>query len=759
MLFPYAFRAQRILRPTRLFALALLLLPSSYADFPNPPATGLPAKTVIELTPPRPVPDWVRSNLRRAHLPGVNGAWRMLDRFVAAGYNTIAVNTLAMWDRVGPAASLYPQATVSAADTYLRRVVDTIHAGGARAVFYIGPVQIPTFSPEFRAAHPDWLLVRSNGSQDQGYNNILNPGFADFLEDQLVYLATTYGVDGFWFDGFAPVSLHSYDSATNQLFLNYSGQNIPNTFDPINNPVARTYLDWHNKKFIDYADRLRGSIRAARADCVIFGNYSAARTWYYPGYTNVEYPAAYGMAIDIPSVEQYWDYPNDALYQQFEFAYAQAVSHDRGAAVWIQPQAFGITGISPPVEIQLRGLEAAPWGVYPEFVESTGREEYMQLSVDNIKAREAWWIHSEPVPFVGIVVSEQTREYYKTNARAEYLSHVLGAFKALQESHIPVRLLTEYDLENVDLQGVRVLVLPNVACMSDRAVEVVRRFANSGGGVVATFESSLRNQVGVKRSNFGLGDVLRATYVSTQAVLSRDQVLYNEISLSHPILEDTLIRSRQRNAWTNPNGNPNNSGPLEMVAPAVRTALLGAPVQALRWYQPSVGTRYPAMLTSTFGQGRCVYFPAAFDRGMYNYPDGYMRNLLKNAVEWAGQTPAPIEVEGPLALTTTFRRQPASGNVVVHLLNAASSRGLHSMGYENSDQWTNREEILPLIDIKVFCRLPNVQSARLQPEDINLPLEFVDGQIQVTVPRINMYSMVVFSPIPQETGVGESGYR
>ena len=42
-----------------------------------------------------------------------------------------------------------------------------------------------------------------------------------------------------------------------------------------------------------------------------------------------------------------------------------------------------------------------------------------------------------------------------------------------------------------NLQGVRVLVLPNVACLSDRAAEVVRRFVHSGGGLIATFETSL----------------------------------------------------------------------------------------------------------------------------------------------------------------------------------------------------------------------------------------------------------------------------
>ncbi len=64
------------------------------------------------------------------------------------------------------------------------------------------------------------------------------------------------------------------------------------------------------------------------------------------------------------------------------------------------------------MEIQLRGLEGPPWGVYPEFVESTGREEYLKLHVENVKAREKWWVDSEPVPYVGVLASDQTRTLY-----------------------------------------------------------------------------------------------------------------------------------------------------------------------------------------------------------------------------------------------------------------------------------------------------------------------------------------------------------
>src|SRR6266487_6403432 len=133
------------------------------------------------------------------------------------------------------------------------------------------------------------------------------------------------------------------------------------------------------------------------------------RTWYEPGWPMGEYPAYYANAIDLPSVELYWDNPGDALFQQFAYAFTQGMSHDRGARVWVQPHVHGTVGTPPAVELVLRCLEGAPWGVYAEFVENAEREEYYRRYVSEVKAREQWWTQSEAAPYVGVVASEQTR--------------------------------------------------------------------------------------------------------------------------------------------------------------------------------------------------------------------------------------------------------------------------------------------------------------------------------------------------------------
>jgi hypothetical protein len=744
-----------------------------------PPAVdlaGLPPRSVPEPPAPRPVPEWTRTHFRVGHLPGSPA---MAAEFLKAGYNVVILNALGRWDAVGPSAGLYPPDKVKEAEGYLRAHVEKCHAARAKAIFYVGPVQVPVGNPAFVKAHPDWLRVRPNGKTDPTPNFAnIRSGYAEWLLAQLAYVVREFKADGFWFDGYAPAHLHTYDEATKKAYRTFSGggeiplplSDVPDRslfFDPVKAPDARRYLAWHEDHFVRFADRMRAAIRQENPDAVIFVNHSANRTWYFPEAYMGEYPIHYSGAVDFSSVELYWDVPGDPLYQQFVYAFMQGVTHERGASVWIQPSAHGISGVSSPVEIQLRGLEGTPWGVVPEFVESAGREEYFKLHLANMKTREEWYQKSEAVPYIGIVASEQTRTLYARGALPVYFSHTLGAFKSYLEKHVPVRVLTEHDLEAADLLGVRVLVLPNVACLSARAAEVVRRFVKAGGGLVATFETSLYDADYKKRDDFALTDLFRVKYVGTNTVSQRVEQLTLTLDSDHAIVNDPVIKSRQQTAWLSP-GNPPAKGPLALIASATEVKPLdGGMVLATYNVAGPAATsrvRHPAVIASEYGKGRVVYFPASVDKGMFFYPDAYMRQMLHLAARWAAHDVAPpFEVEGPLILTTTFRRQPEQKRYVVHLLNQGSSWGQHSIyqklaplpeelnkqwGFPNQSElrgtWPVREEVIPLGKIRVRCRVAGVTKATLQPGGIALPLTKTDDGVVATVNDLEMHAMVVF---------------
>ena len=150
-------------------------------------------------------------------------------------------------------------------------------------------------------------------------------------------------------------------------------------------------------------------------------------------------------------------------------------------------------------------------------------------------------------------------------------------------------------------------------------------------------------------------------------------------------------------------------------------------------------------------------------RPCFSIPTANLRRLLANACRWAAASLPPLEVRGPLILEATFRRQPEPHRTIVHLLNHASSWGMHSIYQklaplpaeldantaipdrsELRGTWPSREEVIPLSDIRVICRIPGVTKATLQPENLALPLKKTEGAVEVVVPKLEMHSMVVF---------------
>ena len=54
--------------------------------------------------------------------------------------------------------------------------------------------------------------------------------------------------------------------------------------------------------------------------------------------------------------------------------------------------------------------------------------------------------------------------------------------------------------------------MPNIAALSDAQCDQLRKFVESGGSLVATFETSLYDEEGKPRSNFGLTDLFGVSF-------------------------------------------------------------------------------------------------------------------------------------------------------------------------------------------------------------------------------------------------------
>src|SRR2546421_2474746 len=122
-------------------------------------------------------------------------------------------------------------------------------------------------------------------------------------------------------------------------------------------------------------------------------------------------------------------------------------------------------------------LNVASGGVAAESFGWPGHEESTLTVLRAVSERERWLTHTEPLPWAGLLVSEQTRQFYAYQDIAErFLPHVFGVFRAGLEEHLPLALVNDWDLNAAELGKYKVLVLANAAALSDVQVQAVRQF-------------------------------------------------------------------------------------------------------------------------------------------------------------------------------------------------------------------------------------------------------------------------------------------
>jgi hypothetical protein len=386
--------------------------------------------------------------------------------------------------------------------------------------------------------------------------------------------------------------------------------------------------------------------------------------------------------------------------------------------------------------------------------------------LEELKKRKPWITHKKPEPWGAMLLSDNTRVMYGRDpglVEDRYLAHVFGTFRAVLEEHLPVTTICDWNLTPEDLAPYEVLLLPNAACLSDGQANAVREWVRSGGGLVASLDTSLCNEFGDARPDLALADVLGvepAGRVETKASsneeldanfarnldanywTSRKNVFALRVDMNGPLAGGRLTELM--------NGEPVTlKGPVMDVIPDA-----GAGLSVAATFVPFANpdpaappAPKPAILTRTFGKGRVVYFAAGIDHGLYMYAYPYQRILLTNAIRWAAAAPPPVEIQAPMCVQTTVLRQQKDGqtHLLVHLFNDVNTTAFHGLPNEDVPL---REETLPIHDIEIALRGYKVKSATQQPESDSLKVSHEGELDRVTVPRIDVHSIIVFEIEP-----------
>ena len=310
-------------------------------------------------------------------------------------------------------------------------------------------------------------------------------------------------------------------------------------------------------------------------------------------------------------------------------------------------------------------------------------------------------------PQVGILVGDQTIDWYagKHFVAKAYENGAHGAYQLLKANGFESEPFLDWQMSGELLSRYQMLYVPNAPCLSDAQCGMLADYVRNGGMLLATHLTSVADEYGRVRKNYGLADLFGASFLDPEPVEIPD--LYLKLLSGEEIPQDPqVLRFRSTGA--------------KVLAETID-----------RGHRASLG---PAIVQQNVGKGSVIYVGSSLEAV---YEETRMKRLraffdtlvspwlaARRSYEWAYQS----------GVTPHF--MASSDVLLLHLLADTGNKNKHLR---------SREEFLPVADVKVRIRVPqgrSVKSVSLLRSGQALPLAPREGWLDVTVPRVWIHEAV-----------------
>jgi hypothetical protein len=513
-----------------------------------------------------------------------------------------------------------------------------------------------------------------------------------------------------------------------------TGFDLPRTTN-VQDPARRAYLAWRQKRLVELLDRWNAEVRAINPESSMIPNNGS------------------GALSPLDSI---------AISQRTPMLVADRQARHGLAAPWLMGKTakeyratmggkpviglFGV-GLEEPyrwkdsvtsnAEIRIWVLDAVANGMRPWFSKfcATLHDERWLKSVEDIylwtEMNQSYLGQRQSLARVAVVYSQQTALYYAgEHAAANVENYALGWYQALVESRIPFDMVHDQLLDPALLAAYKTLILPNIAALSDAQCEQLRTFVKNGGSLIATYETSLYNERGEARKNFGLADLFAVDYAGRR----QGPMLNSYVRLEHEALPGNGMFSGLEDAPRIINGVFRlEVRPRERFAETPLTLIPSYPDLPMEKVYPRVTKTDASCLYLRKPAGRVAYFPFDVDRTFWEVLCADHLMVMRNTVRWANDEEPVVEVDGPGLIDVTVWRNASS--ITIHLVNLTNPMTMKGP----------YREFFPIGAQRVKLRLPAEVSARqvrLLVADKIVAIVREGANLSVNVPSILDHEVV-----------------
>ncbi|AKD57203.1 alpha-amylase family protein [Spirosoma radiotolerans] len=584
-------------------------------------------------------------------------------------------------------------------------------------------------------AHPDWIAVNADGAKRRHWANpdlwvtcSLGPYNFEFMPQVNAEIMQRYQPEGIFSNRWASPDICYCEHCTRN-FTAYSGQPLPRKAERLD-PTYRKWSEWRVTRLRELWALWDAGIRNERPASRFIPN----------GFPD---KVLTGKEADLFFADQQarrglmapWSNGKGAKELRSTLGQKPLIGI---FSVGIEEELRWKDSVQSDAEIRIWVAEGTANGMRPCFVKFGGDiydKRWMNAVArlyEGYYKNEKYLRNTASMARVGVVYSEQTnRNYGGQPWQQKSGDHLDGMYHALVESRVPFDMVNDRLLTLDELKRFKLLILPNIAALSDAQCAQLLAFVNAGGSLVATFETSLYDQDGKQRPDFGLASLFGVSYnqkvegpMRNSYLQLRPDAKNSQTQLILSGLDDT---PRIINTAYQVDVKPTTAFPSPI------TLIPSYPDLPMEDVYPRVAeTDTRELYLRQVGKGRVAYIPGDLDRSFWQLMSTDHGKLLGNIVRWALDEEPIVAIEGPGVIDVNVWRQAKS--MTVHLVNLTNPMMMKGPF----------REMIP-IDTQVTIKLPagaNVASVKLLMREQTPKFEIKNGALTLAVPQILDHEIV-----------------
>ena len=360
----------------------------------------------------------------------------------------------------------------------------------------------------------------------------------------------------------------------------------------------------------------------------------------------------------------------------------------------LRPWAVHNTNIEDGEEIRMEGFANLASGGAPLYSTANriyfgaggGSLEHVQDVFHLMRSCEEILKDGVPVPYVTVVPTWASLQRWRAGAKSWNWDMTQAFVLAMLDEHLNVDVCPDTELNADWLKSQRVIALCGASGVSGEQAGVLAAWVESGGSLLATYDTGLYDDKGRVRNDGGALRKVLGIEMTGEPLLPQPES-YFRVRRGHPALgsnaEGALLPS---------------DATLVPARPAA-----GATVLADCWNLGTGETRGPGIVLNQYGQGKVIFINGSLEAHYEAARTPCIGRLLGSVVRYLAGTAPPFELSSPTGVFGVLR-QTRTHDLALWLL--------ANVGFKDAAAGRMRQEFVPVMNVEIRILVPEGRRVR-----------------------------------------------